>query len=82
VDFSFRGLSSCKKVSSCNIPAPEEIAVHNEEPMKNDSSHKTLSKETRFAEEEDPSWVPHYELLFLQGPSVQARVQQNPMLDP
>ncbi|KAJ5249951.1 hypothetical protein N7489_000361 [Penicillium chrysogenum] len=33
--------------------APEEISVHNEDPAKNDASHKTLSKETRFADEED-----------------------------
>ncbi|CAG8903474.1 unnamed protein product [Penicillium egyptiacum] len=32
---------------------PEEIAVHNEHFVKNDASHKTLSKETRFANEED-----------------------------
>ncbi|KAJ6183935.1 hypothetical protein N7519_005236 [Penicillium mononematosum] len=32
---------------------PEEIAVHNGDPVKNDASHKTLSKETRFADEED-----------------------------
>ncbi|KAJ5268857.1 hypothetical protein N7505_004615 [Penicillium chrysogenum] len=33
--------------------APEEIAVHSEDPVKNDASHKSLSKETRFADEED-----------------------------
>lgn len=33
--------------------APEEIAVHSEDPIKKDASHKTLSKETRFADEED-----------------------------
>ncbi|OQE86044.1 hypothetical protein PENNAL_c0022G10852 [Penicillium nalgiovense] len=35
------------------LSAPEEIAVHNENSAKNDASHKTLSKETRFADEED-----------------------------
>ncbi|KAJ5604141.1 hypothetical protein N7537_007097 [Penicillium hordei] len=33
--------------------APEEIAVHNEDSIKKDASHKTMSKETRFADEED-----------------------------
>ncbi|KAJ5497422.1 hypothetical protein N7463_009409 [Penicillium fimorum] len=33
--------------------APEDITVHNEGPMTKDASHKTLSKETRFADEED-----------------------------
>lgn len=33
--------------------APEEIAVHSEDPVQNDASHKSLSKETRFADEED-----------------------------
>ncbi|KAJ9486363.1 hypothetical protein VN97_g6986 [Penicillium thymicola] len=33
--------------------AREEIAVHNEDPIRKDASHKTLSKETRFADEED-----------------------------
>lgn len=33
--------------------ASEEIAVHNEGSIKKDTSHKTLSKETRFADEED-----------------------------
>ncbi|KGO39289.1 hypothetical protein PEX2_030150 [Penicillium expansum] len=34
-------------------PAPDEIAVQNEDSIKKDASHKTLSKETRFADEED-----------------------------